>query len=105
MYNLNRDSVAVTMTAESMVQYCLKRIRYPPPPTLACTPGVSLSTKRCDAIRQLEQNEERLLSGLMGNHGAADLSHLRNRPKIEPQIFAVSCQHLQASQAIEHCLA
>lgn len=29
------------------------------------------------------------------SHAAAGLSHLRNRPKIVPQMFAVSCTHRQ----------
>ncbi|CAM9481887.1 unnamed protein product [Ectocarpus sp. 4 AP-2014] len=47
---------------------------------------------------QLEQNERRIVSGLEAaedSHAAAGLSHLRNRPKIVPQMFAVSCRHRQ----------
>ncbi|CAM9396487.1 unnamed protein product [Scytosiphon promiscuus] len=49
---------------------------------------------------QLEQNEQRIVSGLRSStegtsHAAAGLSHLKNRPKIEPQVFAVSSKHHQ----------
>ena len=37
-----------------------------------------------------------------GSRAAADLSHLRNRPKIESQMFAVSCKHHQVSK-IDAC--
>ncbi len=70
----------------------------PAPPVVLCQQHVTL---RCG---QLEDNEERLLGGLRaasleGNHASEALSHLRSRPKIEPQILAVSCKHQQASPA------
>ncbi|CAB1096057.1 unnamed protein product [Ectocarpus sp. CCAP 1310/34] len=52
-----------------------------------------------DKVReQLEENERRIVSGLEAaedSHAAAGLSHLRNRPKIVPKMFAVSCRHHQ----------
>eukprot|EP00752_Nemacystus_decipiens_P009048 g8079.t1 len=55
-------------------------------------------SKLATVRQQLDQNEERVVNRLRmeeGSRAGADLSHLRNRPKIELQMFAVSCNHHQ----------
>lgn len=80
----------------------------PPPPSGSLVinrffPLLSLWVNRPDTVLQLEQNEQRIVSGLRSSaegmsHAAEGLSHLKNRPKIESQVLAVSSKHQKVSR-------
>lgn len=67
---------------------------------LCLLPFLAFAMMSC--VWQLQENEEAIVRGLaqvVGNSSdaATGLSHLRSRPKIDPEVLAVSCNTLQVS--------